>query len=328
MSQTSTQAGSPERIEDAPPRVSVIIATHNRAALLPVAIESIRTQSFQDFEIVPVDDASTDETWHVLERLAAEDDRIRPLRAEKNLGPGGARNLGIESARGEFVAVLDDDERAETGRLERQVEFMDAHPQVAAVFSGIRWVDAQDQTLRLSPGPILRDELPRAPASLFRLLYLEGNRLPNGTLLARRQVLLDHPYAPELRIAEDWLLFLELTAHGLPLASVPEPLVRSLRDEAHTSQMSNKELAFRCQRRALRMLRRRLRRSGIRGFKFLHRRAFARQLVREARYWYGRRGLALVARALTIAPYDSAPWRASLFFSRVLGLKLRRTLGA
>ncbi|MEM1176938.1 MAG: glycosyltransferase family 2 protein [Acidobacteriota bacterium] len=314
--------------EGGAPRVSVIIATHNRAELLPVAIESILAQSLQDFEIVPVDDASTDGTSEVLGQLAASDPRIRPLRAEQNLGPGGARNLGIQHARGEYVAVLDDDERAEVGRLERQVEFMDAHPQVAAVFSGIRWVDAEDQTLRLSPGPILRDELPRSPTSLFRLLYLHGNRLPNGTLLARRQVMLDHPYAPELRIAEDWLLFLELTAHGLPLASVPEALVRSLRDEHHTSQMSNKELAFRCQRKALRMLRRRLRRRGIRQFKWLHRRAFARQLVREARYWYGRRGLALVARAMTIAPYDAAPWRASLFFSRVLGLKLRRALGA
>ncbi|MEO1084819.1 MAG: hypothetical protein AAFY88_11310, partial [Acidobacteriota bacterium] len=157
---------------------------------------------------------------------------------------------------------------------------------------------------------------------------LHGNRLPNGTLFARRGVMLEHPYEPELRIAEDWLLFLELTAHGLPLASVPDALVRSLRDEEHTSQMSNKELAFRCQRRALRLLRRRLRRRGIRRFKWLHRRAFARQLVREARYWYGRRGLALVARAMTIAPYDAAPWRASLFFSRVLGLKLRRALRA
>ena len=306
------------------PRVSVVIATHNRAELLPTAVESILQQTLQDFEIVIVDDASTDETPEVVERLSAQDARIRALRSEENVGAGGARNLGFAEARGEFVAVLDDDERAEPERLEQQVAFLDQHAQVAVVFSAIRWVDAEDQTLRLSPGPILRDELPRDPKVLFRLLYLEGNCLPNGTLLARRQVMLDHPYAAELRIGEDWALFLELTACGLTLASVPEPLVRSLRDAAHTSLMSNKANAFRSQRRAVRRTRHLVRRQGNRELYRLRKRALARQLVREARYWYGRRGLALTLRALALAPRDPAPWWAMVFFSRVIVRKLAR----
>lgn len=310
------------------PRVSVVIATHNRAELLPKAVESVLRQSLQDFEIVVVDDASVDGTPRVLEQLAARDGRLRFVRSDENLGAGGARNLGFAAARGEFVAVLDDDERAEPDRLERQVSFLDEHPQVAAVFSAIRWVDGNDETLRLSPGPILRDELPRSPAVLFRLLYLEGNRLPNGTMLARRQVVLDHPY-PDLPTAEDWALCLELTAAGMTLASVPDALVRSLRDDGHQSLMRDKEQAFRNQRRALRRVRRWLRAEGIRDFDRLHRRALARQLVREARYWYGRRGLALTLRALALAPRDPAPWWAMLFFSRVLARKLtRRVLGS
>ena len=310
------------------PRVSVVIATHNRADLLPKAVESILGQTFQDFEIIIVDDASADETPSVIGRLEAQDGRIRSLRSEENVGAGVARNLGFAIARGEFVAVLDDDDRSEPNRLDRQVTFLEEHPQVAAVFSAIRWVDENDQTMRFSPGPILRDELPRAPAALFRLLYLESNRLPNGALLARRQVVLDHPYPAELPVGEDWALFLELTASGLILASVPEPLVRSLRNTEHKSLMSDKEKAFRSQRRVIRRTRKWLRSEGIRDFDHLRKRALARQLVREARYWYGRRGLALTFRALALAPRDPAPWRAMVFFSRVLARKLaRRVLG-
>lgn len=310
-----------------PPRVSVVIATHNRADLLPACVESIRQQTLQDLEIVVVDDASSDRTPEVLEELRAADPRVRPVRAARNLGPGGARNLGAREARAPLIAVLDDDDRSLPTRLEKQAGYLDQRPEVDGLFTAIRWHDAAGVTLRHVTGPILADSLPRDPGELFELLYLDSNRLTSTTLMIRRDALLEEPYAEDVRVGEDWSMFLRLSARGRLLRSIPESLVDMQRDAGHASLMSDKARAFADQRRVLRQIRAWLRQCGIRDFDSLHRRAWARQLVREARFWYGARALALIGRALLSAPRDREPWRAVAWLGGVARAKARRLVG-
>jgi glycosyltransferase involved in cell wall biosynthesis len=97
------------------PDISVVLATYNRAALLPRAIASVLAQDGARFELIVVDDASTDGTPAYLATLA--DPRIRVLRAERNLGPSGARNRGLAAACGAIVAFLDSDDAYRAGRL-------------------------------------------------------------------------------------------------------------------------------------------------------------------------------------------------------------------
>lgn len=102
------------------PTISVIIPTYNHAGTLPRAIDSVLAQTFEDFELLVVDDGSTDDTAAVIADY--EDDRVRYVPHETNRGASVARNTGIDHARGEFVAFLDSDDEWLPTKLERQLD--------------------------------------------------------------------------------------------------------------------------------------------------------------------------------------------------------------
>jgi len=120
------------------PRVSVVIKSYNHAAFVAQAIQSVLDQSFQDFEIVVTDDASTDGTADVIRAFA--DPRIRLDVFPENRGIPAAMNATLARARGGLIAILNSDDYALPGRLARQVSFLDAHPGVGAVFTMPRTV--------------------------------------------------------------------------------------------------------------------------------------------------------------------------------------------
>jgi glycosyltransferase involved in cell wall biosynthesis len=113
------------------PRVSVVIPTHNRSGPLQSALAGLRAQTLprEQFEVVVVDDASTDDTPSVLEQAEAAGDVDIALRREVSGGPGGARNAGWRQARGEVIAFLDDDCRPTPEWLERGLEVHEQHPE-------------------------------------------------------------------------------------------------------------------------------------------------------------------------------------------------------
>jgi glycosyltransferase involved in cell wall biosynthesis len=119
------------------PDISVVLATYNRAALLRRAIASVLAQGLAGagarFELIVVDDASTDGTREYLATLA--DPRIRVVLAERNLGPSGARNLGLEAARADIVAFLDSDDAYRPGRLAVPLAALAADPELVCVLS-------------------------------------------------------------------------------------------------------------------------------------------------------------------------------------------------
>jgi glycosyltransferase involved in cell wall biosynthesis len=104
--------------------VSVVIPTYNRASLLGRAIKSVLEQTYQDFEIIVVDDASTDNTEEVVRNL--RDRRIRYLRHEKNRGGSAARNTGIRAAWGQYIAFQDSDDEWLPEKLKKQMEVLAA----------------------------------------------------------------------------------------------------------------------------------------------------------------------------------------------------------
>ena len=115
------------------PRVSVIIPTYNRAGYLCESIESVLTQTYTDYEIIVVDDGSTDDTEEVLQLWIA-DGTIHYVWQE-NRGESAARNHGIELAIGEYIAFLDSDDLFMPTKLEEQVAYLDNHPEVGMAHS-------------------------------------------------------------------------------------------------------------------------------------------------------------------------------------------------
>jgi glycosyltransferase involved in cell wall biosynthesis len=124
----------PERSKEKP-TVSVVIPTYNRAHLIGRVIDGVLDQTYEDFEIIVVDDGSSDNTEEVVRSL--KDKRIRYIRHEKNKGAPAARNTGIRTANGEYIAFQDSDDEWVPEKLEKQMKFFENAPQeVGVVYTG------------------------------------------------------------------------------------------------------------------------------------------------------------------------------------------------
>lgn len=116
------------------PTVSVILPTYNRAHLLERAIQSVLDQTYPDFEIIVVDDASIDNTVNIIKGIINE--RIRYIRHEKNKGAAAARNTGIKLAKGKYIAFQDSDDEWLRDKLEKQIKiFETVSPEVGVVYT-------------------------------------------------------------------------------------------------------------------------------------------------------------------------------------------------
>jgi glycosyltransferase involved in cell wall biosynthesis len=126
------------------PDVSVVLPTYDRAPVLGRAIESVLSQTMEEFELIVVDDASTDHTKDVVSGF--DDDRLRFVRHDTNRGGGAARNTGIEMATGKYVAFLDSDDAWEPTKLERQVACLESRSdEWIAVYCGVEYVNADQR---------------------------------------------------------------------------------------------------------------------------------------------------------------------------------------
>jgi len=116
------------------PKVSVLMTAYNEEGYINTSIDSILNQTFNDFELIIVDDCSTDKTWEIIQNYAKKDSRVVAIKNEKKLGISGAINKGLEISRGRYIAKMDADDWAYPYRLGKQVDFMEKNPQV--VISG------------------------------------------------------------------------------------------------------------------------------------------------------------------------------------------------
>jgi glycosyltransferase involved in cell wall biosynthesis len=140
------------------PRVSVVIPTHNRCSFLQSAIQSVLNQTFQDFEIIVVDDASDDGTPALIASFT--DPRISSIRHDTTKGQGVTRNHGIKRASGEFIALLDDDDEWLPEKLAKQVRLLDSSPcQVGLIYTGLYTMDPSNRRVLSIVDPEKRGDM-------------------------------------------------------------------------------------------------------------------------------------------------------------------------
>ena len=132
---------------DVDPVVSVILPTFNRAEQLGVALQSVRDQSYPNLEIIVVDDGSTDETRAMLESVAIEDGRIRPVFLSENRGRCAARNAALDILQGEYIAFIDSDDVWHPWKTEAQLAVFNAFAEVGICWTEMRAVDGAGSIL-------------------------------------------------------------------------------------------------------------------------------------------------------------------------------------
>jgi len=201
------------------PLISIIIPCYNRAHLIARAITSVTRQTFPDWELIIVDDGSSDNLASVLQEHHA-DPRIRLIRHSKNLGEPAARNTGIEVAAGRFIAFLDSDDEWLPEKLERQLAAVMARPdpdRVICVTHTIVMLAANRHIIRPVQSP--------APGRTFaEFLYNDGGFAQSSSFFVAKSLAERFPFRESLTQMVDHLFFIELGAAGAEYVLVAEPL--------------------------------------------------------------------------------------------------------
>ena len=199
------------------PRVSVLMPVYNAEAFVGRAIDSVRAQTLEDWELVVVDDGSSDASASVIAARCAIDSRIQ-LHRQANRGIGGAMNQALALARAPWVAILDSDDLMYPARLARQLSFLESHPEITAVGSQFHTIDLNDTITGLDRHPVDSTD-----ATEFMYGYFS---LHHPTITARRSALLEvggYREAPR-RGCPDYRIFMELVLAGHRLANLPKIL--------------------------------------------------------------------------------------------------------
>jgi glycosyltransferase involved in cell wall biosynthesis len=200
-------------------RVTVLLSVYNGERYVGEAIDSILGPTYRDFELLVIDDCSTDRTPQILASYA--DPRIRVIRNATNRGLTKSLNLGLAEARGELIARHDDDDRSLPRRLEAQVAHLDAHPELALLGTQANVIDAQGRRRRT-----LTARKPLTPRACdFSLMF--ATPMVHGAVMFRRAIVRDAlgGYDESFITSQDVELWARVAAGGWPMANLPEALV-------------------------------------------------------------------------------------------------------
>jgi glycosyltransferase involved in cell wall biosynthesis len=222
---------------DPVPTVSVLVKSYNHASYIRQTIESVLTQSFQDFEIVVTDDASTDATADIVRSY--RDPRIKLEISPVNLGISGAMNATIARARGRYLAILNSDDWALPDRLKQQVSFLDSHDDVALVFGLPRIVGEHNEPATAYNDfarPLQFRDMSRH--TWLRDFFVNVNALSAPTAMIRRHAYKTvGPYDRRLTNLQDFDMWTRMLIAGFNIHLLPEE-VTAVRIRANNANMS------------------------------------------------------------------------------------------
>ncbi len=232
----------------ATPYISVILPVYNSAAWVAATIDSILGQTFRDFELIVINDGSTDNSEAVIRSFS--DDRIRYL-SQPNRGLVATLNRGIAEARGQYLARIDADDICLPERFAKQAAWLDARPETAVVGCFVTFINEQGT----ETGNWAGDRRHHTAAQIRRALPFL-NCMTHPSIMARTMVMREYGYNPLQQHIEDYDLWLRMQANGVVMEKIPEVLLQYRVHGASVTSLNlkNKNVFyknFRCKRRFL-----------------------------------------------------------------------------
>ncbi|MEF8884332.1 MAG: glycosyltransferase family 2 protein [Haloarculaceae archaeon] len=237
------------------PTVSFVMPVYGGEAFVGDAIKSVLAQTYEDWELVVINDGSPDDSEAVIEEYL-DDDRIRYF-TQENQGVTETLNRGIGYAEGRYLSVHPQDDVSCPDRLERQVAVLDRNPGVGLVYAPAQFVDLSGE-----PGRVWGDWRGegRIPgADVFHELYVNGMFIASPSVVFRREHITDEdePWGdPALRVVSDWEHWMHAAQH-YDAYELATPIIRMTRDENHTNLTNRRETVFAEERVVLGRLRER-----------------------------------------------------------------------
>jgi glycosyltransferase involved in cell wall biosynthesis len=207
------------------PTLSAMMTNYNHAHFLPEAVQSILDQSYQPCELIIIDDASTDNSFEILQGFAQKYPFIRLIRNEQNKGILYNLQRLLELASGDYFVGLASDDKFLPGYLEKSMRLLQQYPQAGFCSTPTRLIDESGKDLGLAPTPIISNQpCFLSPSESLQILRQHGHWFPGNTSVYRRQALIEAGgYIPELRSYCDGFIS-EVLALKYGACFIPEPL--------------------------------------------------------------------------------------------------------
>ena len=199
------------------PQVSVIMSVYNGERYLSEAIESILQQSFVDWELVIINDCSTDGSLAIIQKYLLRDQRVKLINNEQNLGLTKSLNIGIKDSTGKYIARLDADDSCSPDRLQKQYDFMEAHPEVAICGSCGNYLDESGEIIG-------KKILPTEYREIKKKLLFNNQFIHSSLFICRAVIDKEGGYDESFRTSQDYEFILRI-ASKYPVANLPEQLV-------------------------------------------------------------------------------------------------------
>ena len=279
---------------------------YNRETLVSSAIRSIQNQTFKDWELIVLDDGSTDKTPEVCRTFEAEDKRIHVHANQQNLGVGQSRNRLLTFATGKYIAIQDSDDVSLPERLAREIEIFETKPDIGVVSGVTAWTDFDNgRELWYYPVALHRGEqFPQDKERLVRLLY-KGCEVANAACMFRRSLVenLPSPYG-RYRFVDDWNFLLHLS-HRTLFWGVPDVLVKMARGKNHSHLWADFSKASKEARQLCRDIYNHYKDDPLSPInRKLYRKSISTLLTSEGRYTGGWSGLLLLLQAILWDPHN------------------------
>ena len=212
-------------------KISVVMAAYNAEKYLKEAMDSILGQTYDDFELIVIDDKSSDASGQILKDYAARDSRVVVLENQENMGLTKSLNKGLRVAKGEYIARMDADDISVPDRFEKQVAFLDSHPDHSFVSCIGRYIDedGKEEQLRL---------FPETNEEIYAMMPKVDAVMHPGVMFRREDIRKIGDYCEDFRVVQDYDLWFRGMAAGYKFYNIQEPLVLFRRNDSYNTRKS------------------------------------------------------------------------------------------